>query len=382
MSTDINANEYTEALSAIQAASTDRTTAYELTKIACDAITKSGKKIPSWMVLRSLIGKGSANDINRAKVDYHIELGEQIRNNGQQLSQIPTELVDSFLSLWTVAQNAAYEQYAEARMSADQLIAEAENRVTDVEEKYTIVINQLAYHEKENGLIKKNNELLSDQLAETKKASIEAGRRFESSLNEKERQLNTALELTEQERQAHEKTRQKAETTINSLNQELTETATRSAQHLRNVERLEAEVNQHLSRVGQLTESRQKDQETISTLQEKISLTENELTQAHMHINSLTDTVKTHRDHHDKLQSDLDAANQKIADLMESNNSLKEQLAASTATITAINDENQRKQVAIESQRKDLEKYIRQVTKLELELTQQRKSRKNEEKGK
>jgi hypothetical protein len=42
-------------------------TAYELTKVCCEALTKSGQRIPAWTVIRDMIGKGSANDINRLK---------------------------------------------------------------------------------------------------------------------------------------------------------------------------------------------------------------------------------------------------------------------------------------------------------------------------
>lgn len=88
-----------------------RLNAYERAKICCQLLSTLGQPIPSWMQLRQWIGKGSANDIHRAKQDF---LSERQQVSAELIHQddMPTQLSGSLQEWWQQLKQAAEQEYS------------------------------------------------------------------------------------------------------------------------------------------------------------------------------------------------------------------------------------------------------------------------------
>lgn len=88
-----------------------RLNAYERAKICCQLLSTLGQPIPSWMQLRQWIGKGSANDIHRAKQDF---LSERQQVSAELIRQddMPTQLSGSLQEWWQQLKQAAEQEYS------------------------------------------------------------------------------------------------------------------------------------------------------------------------------------------------------------------------------------------------------------------------------
>lgn len=80
-----------------------RLNAYERSKRCCAELTKRGQRLPSWMSIRDIIGKGSANDINRGKDDFRREHGEALTQMNGVVRGVPEALAPHILGFWTAA---------------------------------------------------------------------------------------------------------------------------------------------------------------------------------------------------------------------------------------------------------------------------------------
>lgn len=78
--------------------------AYERTKLACASLLRAGESIPSWTVIRDLIGKGSSGDINRAKQDFRFEHAQALRKmEGFDAQGVPDALTPHIVRFWQAA---------------------------------------------------------------------------------------------------------------------------------------------------------------------------------------------------------------------------------------------------------------------------------------
>lgn len=103
----------TEEIKAILMAASDWNglTAYEMTKRCCSELTKGGERLPSWMSIRDIIGKGSANDINRGKEDFRREHGDTLRKMNGFLNGVPETLAPHILGFWSAAITLVREEF-------------------------------------------------------------------------------------------------------------------------------------------------------------------------------------------------------------------------------------------------------------------------------
>lgn len=85
--------------------------AYEMTKRCCGELTKQGQRLPSWMVIRDIIGKGSANDINRGKDDFRREHGDTLRKMSGFVKGVPEALAPHILGFWSAAITLVREEF-------------------------------------------------------------------------------------------------------------------------------------------------------------------------------------------------------------------------------------------------------------------------------
>lgn len=98
--------------------------AYERTKRYCDVCVRMGEKVPSWTVIREIIGKGSASDINRAKADWRAEHAQAIAER-ERVGALPRGLTGPMEGLWREAVKAAEALFAEERADLEDAVAHA-----------------------------------------------------------------------------------------------------------------------------------------------------------------------------------------------------------------------------------------------------------------
>lgn len=85
--------------------------AYERAKLCCQLLNTLGQPIPSWMQIRQWIGKGSANDIHRAKQDFLLDR-QTIKAELMQQHDLPTALSGSLQDWWQQLKQAAEQEYS------------------------------------------------------------------------------------------------------------------------------------------------------------------------------------------------------------------------------------------------------------------------------
>lgn len=103
-------------------------TAYDRAKQCCAEITRIGEAIPSWIVIRDIIGKGSAGDINRAKRDFRVEHGAALRKmEGFEAQGMPESLTPHVVGLWQAAIEHVRAEFSEKEDAWQDRIDSAEN---------------------------------------------------------------------------------------------------------------------------------------------------------------------------------------------------------------------------------------------------------------
>ncbi len=145
----------TEQLRALcaQHAQYEAGSAYTRTKVLCDVLTKLGEPIPSWMVLREHIGKGSSGDINRGVKDFRSEHAELLQRMDGLPEGIPGRLAQPMQLLWQVALDEATAAFDQQRQDFEAQQAEAERIVADaLQERDTMGSNLAVATERVAGL--------------------------------------------------------------------------------------------------------------------------------------------------------------------------------------------------------------------------------------
>jgi len=85
--------------------------AYTMTKHCCAELTKRGQKLPNWTVIRDIIGRGSATDIERGKRDFRREHGDALRKMSGFVKGVPEILAPHILGFWTAAITLVREEF-------------------------------------------------------------------------------------------------------------------------------------------------------------------------------------------------------------------------------------------------------------------------------
>ncbi len=102
-----------------------RMTAYERALLCCRLLAQAGQEIPGWMQIRQWIGKGSANDIHRARRDFLQRKNLQAENgdandaaNGPAMGEgLPQALSGTIQDWWQQLQQEAQQQLRQARQT-------------------------------------------------------------------------------------------------------------------------------------------------------------------------------------------------------------------------------------------------------------------------
>lgn len=103
-------------------------TAYNRTKICCRILTQHGEAIPSWMVVREIIGKGSSGDINRGIKDFRQDHAERLRQMDGVLPGVPEHLAPLVSAFWEAAVLAARNEFTSNALRWQEQIEQAEAR--------------------------------------------------------------------------------------------------------------------------------------------------------------------------------------------------------------------------------------------------------------
>jgi chromosome segregation ATPase len=156
-------------------------TAYVRTKICCQALMEAGHGIPSWIVIRDIIGKGSSSDISRATKDFRQDHGARLRAQTDPLSTIPPRLRGMLEQIWAAAAEDAQGLFDEQTQSMTQAIEAAEQDAAKAKFQ--------ANHEAEQAL------RLSDQLAKAESRAQD----FAARLAAEQATLTRARELFQQQ---------------------------------------------------------------------------------------------------------------------------------------------------------------------------------------
>lgn len=143
-------------------------TAYDRATRCCEELTRQGADLPSWLGIRQLIGKGSGQDINRAKADFRKHQVEAVRQLRGVVKGVPETLAPLLMTLWTTAIKEAggeFEQkLAAITLSQQEAIAHAQQYAYEKKE----ALNQLHQAETELITVKtKLSQLLEDYAIET-----------------------------------------------------------------------------------------------------------------------------------------------------------------------------------------------------------------------
>ena len=127
--------------------------AYEMSKRCCAELTKRGQKIPSWMHIRDIIGKGSANDINRGKRDFRQEHANVLRKMEGFVDGIPDAMTPHVLNFWTAAVSLAQERFEEQTTHWQHQVEQAKIEVQQTQTVYRETMVQFdALQERADGL--------------------------------------------------------------------------------------------------------------------------------------------------------------------------------------------------------------------------------------
>lgn len=108
-------------------------TAYEMTKRVCAELTNEGEKIPAWTAIRDIIGKGSSNDINRAKEDFRTEHGNSLRKMSGFVEGVPAELSPHIQGFWHAAVAFVKAELSEVEIECREAVTSALERAQHAE---------------------------------------------------------------------------------------------------------------------------------------------------------------------------------------------------------------------------------------------------------
>lgn len=97
--------------------------AYERAKHCCQLLHTLGQPIPSWMQIRQWIGKGSANDIHRAKQDFLLDR-QQVLPTLIRQTDLPPALTGSLQDWWQQLKQSAEQDYSAEKQQWQQERAE------------------------------------------------------------------------------------------------------------------------------------------------------------------------------------------------------------------------------------------------------------------
>ncbi len=180
----------------------DTLNAYEMTKRCCAELTKRGQRLPSWTSIREIIGKGSANDINRGKEDFRREHGDGLRKMSGFVKGVPDALAPHILGVWTAAISLVREEFNGQVADWQAQIERAEAAVAHAETERDQATSRAAALQGQNAGLQEAIASLQGRVDTERAAREQAERMFESNRHElagQRDELRAALVHSQQE---------------------------------------------------------------------------------------------------------------------------------------------------------------------------------------
>ncbi|EKN4699672.1 DNA-binding protein [Yersinia ruckeri] len=195
--------------------------AYDRTLLCCEELSKAGIAIPSWTSVRTMIGKGSAHDINRAKKDYREKQGLMLRKMDFLSQSLPPQLATMLSSIWEFA-------CVEAKSRFSEEVSEWDSRLEEMQYKVDLANDQLevAMRQRDSALDKlqgeqKLNGNLESQISELKATLQGEQKRSEARIDELQKQLSAVLLDRENIKTAYEELKESSELNSDKLEREV-----------------------------------------------------------------------------------------------------------------------------------------------------------------
>jgi hypothetical protein len=146
-------------------------TAYDRTKALLEILARKGLDAPNWAVIRAMIGKGSAGDINRAKREFRQELGVQL-GRMRATKGMPDEVGDVYAKLWLLSVEHAAKAFDEQVNAFKLDLERAESALIDAEAQRDDALSRVQALEGEKAGLQASNQSLQ-ALADTERAAKE-----------------------------------------------------------------------------------------------------------------------------------------------------------------------------------------------------------------
>lgn len=122
----------------------EKGSAYVRAKLCCEVLTKLGHPIPSWILIRGHIGKGSAGDISRGVKDYRMEHASLLQRMDGLPEGIPDQLAQPMQALWQAALNTANALFEKQRDAFEAEMRQSEQAVEQALQESARVAADLA----------------------------------------------------------------------------------------------------------------------------------------------------------------------------------------------------------------------------------------------
>jgi chromosome segregation ATPase len=337
----------------------DNKTAYELTMKACDLFTTHGVKLPGWNEIRTVIGKGSANDINRAKKDYYQEQASRLRKQAE-LPGLPPELVPVVAQLWDLALAAAAHTFDGRVNEWENLVKQAAENAQDCDERCELAIKQLGNYQTQLEDQKRINTLLSEQLEETKRSHNSEVKRLVASLEESRKNQQQAYEREEKIRQDYAELEEKNSSQIDELEVQIASIRNDSNDATRAFELASTKLNECQAAL-----------KTESAIANKLRarVTNLEASREELIASGLQK---------DKTIEEKDSRNNQLITQLEE---AREHARQHEITLSTAINENKSKATTIDSMSKNLKKSEQQISKLMALIPKQKNSQKSSKAG-
>lgn len=146
----------------------DRMNAHERTMRCCAEMLKLGIQPPGWEVIRRIIGKGSATDINRAKQAFWTQQGQALQRQGGALPDVPEVLAPHVLGLWQEAVMQARAEFREQTQRFEAQILESSTRIEQLDAAKTDAEQRTATLQSTLDEMTLARNALQEQLADTR----------------------------------------------------------------------------------------------------------------------------------------------------------------------------------------------------------------------
>lgn len=154
-------------------------TAYERTKLACESLMRRGEPLPGWPKMLTIIGRGSATDINRALRDFRREHAERLLAIERMPEGLPETLGPHVRGLWEAAVTAAQSQFdAQTRQWGEALDA-AQAQTTAAAEALTVERGRSEQLRAKADVLDARCTAMAAQVTSAEAARVQAERLFE-----------------------------------------------------------------------------------------------------------------------------------------------------------------------------------------------------------